>query len=385
MSWQCASWALREAPCPTATSRLVLIALADRCQPDGRSAWPTIDTLMLEAHCSEASVRRALRDLEKAGAIRRGNQSLAQWNEHGEYIAKPYRSIVWECCMGVTLEKVALKPGRQARQARTERKEIHGTVKMTGLKNVGDKPIHDTDERTGPHGPGPDSPVIGDDTALSSVTDPYMNKYINKYPSLPTGDLPARGKDSASGTRNGIIGGRETARSVVDRLTLVRSGLSLPTPEPSGRDLAKASGLIAHIANAAGVDETVAAARVADIIDWIPTNTYWLARILTVRDLARVWDRLANDYAVSRIELRRSPDTSTHTHDGQAHATAPSGPHVTRHVHSVTCPHVLADMKPHESEYSHEGSLRHGKPSEWYTACRRHADELNRREGFGTT
>ena len=380
MSWQCTSWALREAPCPTATSRLVLIALADRCQPDGRSAWPTIDTLMLEAHCSEASVRRALRDLEKAGAIRRGNQSLAQWNEHGAYVARPYRSIVWECCMGVTLEKVALKPGRQARRARTERKEIHGTVKMTGLENVGDKPIHDTDERTGPHGPGPDSPVIGDNTALSSVTDPYMNKYINKYPSLPTGDLPASGKDSASGTQNGIIGGRETARSVVDRLTFVRSGLSLPTPEPSGRDFAKASGLIARIANAAGVDETVAAARVADVIDWIPANTYWLARILTVRDLARAWDRLANDYAVSRIELRRSPDTSTHTH-----ATTPPGLRVTRHVHSVTCTHVLADMKPHEGEYSHEGSLRAGNPSEWYTACRRHADELNRREGIGMT
>ena len=39
MSWQCTSWALREAPAPTATARLVLIALADRCQPDGRSAW----------------------------------------------------------------------------------------------------------------------------------------------------------------------------------------------------------------------------------------------------------------------------------------------------------------------------------------------------------
>ena len=44
MSWQCTSWALREAPAPTATARLVLIALADRCQPDGRSAWPTVDT-----------------------------------------------------------------------------------------------------------------------------------------------------------------------------------------------------------------------------------------------------------------------------------------------------------------------------------------------------
>ena len=52
MSWQCTSWALREAPAPTATARLVLIALADRCQPDGRSAWPTVDTLMAEAHTS---------------------------------------------------------------------------------------------------------------------------------------------------------------------------------------------------------------------------------------------------------------------------------------------------------------------------------------------
>ena len=42
MSWQCTSWALREAPAPTATARLVLIALADRCQPDGRSAGSNI-------------------------------------------------------------------------------------------------------------------------------------------------------------------------------------------------------------------------------------------------------------------------------------------------------------------------------------------------------
>lgn len=78
MSWQCTSWALREAPAPTSTARLVLIALADRCQPDGRSAWPTIETLALEAHTSESSVKRALKSLEECGAIRRGNQLLAQ-------------------------------------------------------------------------------------------------------------------------------------------------------------------------------------------------------------------------------------------------------------------------------------------------------------------
>lgn len=171
---------------------------------------------------------------------------------------------------------------------------------------------------------------------LSPVTDPYTNKYINRSPLSLWGISPTSEKDPVDGTRNGTICGRETARSVADRLTLVRSGLSLPTPEPSGRDLAKASGLIAHIADAAGIDETVAAARVADVIDWIPANTYWLARILTVRDLARVWDRLANDYAVSRIEHRRSPDTSTHTHDGQAHATAPAGSTSRQGVYCAT-------------------------------------------------
>lgn len=63
-------------------SRLILLALADRCGPDGRSAWPTVETLSLEAHCSESSVRRALKALEQCGTIRRGDQRLAQWDEN---------------------------------------------------------------------------------------------------------------------------------------------------------------------------------------------------------------------------------------------------------------------------------------------------------------
>lgn len=136
MSWQCTSWALREAPAPTATARLVLIALADRCQPDGRSAWPTVDTLMLEAHTSESSVKRALKALEETGCIRRGNQKLAQWDEHGNYVPDPYRSVVWECCMNVTLEHVSEKPGRQARAERAERLE---SVDATAMPNRPEK------------------------------------------------------------------------------------------------------------------------------------------------------------------------------------------------------------------------------------------------------
>ncbi|WP_419762164.1 helix-turn-helix domain-containing protein [Bifidobacterium breve] len=50
-------------PAPPPNSRLILLALADRCGPDGRSAWPTVETLSLEVHCSESSVRRALKNV----------------------------------------------------------------------------------------------------------------------------------------------------------------------------------------------------------------------------------------------------------------------------------------------------------------------------------
>ena len=123
MSWQCTSWALREAPAPTATARLVLIALADRCQPDGRSAWPTVDTLDGRGAHERIQRQTCPEALEETGCIRRGNQKLAQWDEHGNYVPDPYRSVVWECCMNVTLEHVSEKPGRQARAERAERLE----------------------------------------------------------------------------------------------------------------------------------------------------------------------------------------------------------------------------------------------------------------------
>ena len=104
MSWQCTSWALREANCPSAVSRLVLIALADRCQPDGRSAWPTIQTLSAEVHASRATVKRALNELERMGTIRRGVQELAKYDMHGQFVPKQYRPVVWECCIGVQHE-----------------------------------------------------------------------------------------------------------------------------------------------------------------------------------------------------------------------------------------------------------------------------------------
>lgn len=177
MSWQATSWALREAPCPNASARLVLIALADRCQPDGRSAWPTIETLMAEAHCSRATVKRALHDMEELGIIRRGDQSLSAHDEHGGWLAPQWRPIVWELCMNVSLEQVSEKPGRQALEERKNRR-----LKMS--------PQHckQSDSRGIKMSPQPTSGVTGEPS--SGVTGEPLNKRTNNTTNTP---LPPKG------------------------------------------------------------------------------------------------------------------------------------------------------------------------------------------------
>ena len=283
MSWQCTSWALREAPAPTATARLVLIALADRCQPDGRSAWPTVDTLMAEAHTSESSVKRALKALEETGCIRRGNQKLAQWDEHGNYVPDPYRSVVWECCMNVTLEHVSEKPGRQARAERAERAERDGDgnaeqagkadrfrgVKMTPLENGGNKPKSRGVKMT-PLNPEREARGVTGDTSRGVTSDtPIVRTNTSKQisPLPPTEASPRTGESrdgknqtahiieaaSAPDEANRPMGepdderwqdaGPEPeervpagirARWILDRLENRRAAMGL-TPKPAGR------------------------------------------------------------------------------------------------------------------------------------------------------
>ncbi|PLS29916.1 hypothetical protein Uis1B_2246, partial [Bifidobacterium margollesii] len=230
MSWQCTSWALREAPAPTSTARLVLIALADRCQPDGRSAWPNVAKLAEEAHTSESSVKRALKGLEECGAIRRGNQRLAQWDENGQWVPAAYRPVVWECCMHVTLEHVSEKPGRQARLEREQRRGATsagtrpggatasarpdrtagagnagerekapretGGVRMTPLETVGNKPNPSGVRMTPLFDDDPDDRgAAGEPSGVSPVTPPSRRTNTKQIsPSVPYGDISPKGE-----------------------------------------------------------------------------------------------------------------------------------------------------------------------------------------------
>lgn len=170
----------------------------------------------------------------------------------------------------------------------------------------------------------------------------------------------------------------------MDHLTAVRSELSLTTSTPTKRDYAKIGNLVSRSAKAHDGDHAAAVALILAVIDWLPANTYWLRRIDSARRLADNWDQIANDWTVSQLENQRERDTEARTRDRKPISKPTPIPdyHSERHVHTLMCEHVLNDMKPHEAEYDHEGSLRSGHPSEWQLACMRHADELNQRDGL---
>ena len=167
-------------------------------------------------------------------------------------------------------------------------------------------------------------------------------------------------------------------------LTAIRSKLSLTTSTPTKRDYAKIGNLVSRVAKAHDGDHAAAVALILAVIDWLPANTYWLRRIDSARRLADNWDQIANDWTVSQLENQRERDTEARTRDRKPVSKPTPIPdyHSERHVHTFRCEHVLNDMKPHEAEYDHEGSLRSGHPSEWQLACMRHADELNQRDGL---
>lgn len=330
MSWQCTSWALREAPAPTATARLVLIALADRCQPDGRSAWPTVDTLMAEAHTSESSVKRALKALEETGCIRRGNQKLAQWDEHGNYVPDPYRSVVWECCMNVTLEHVSEKPGRQARAERAERLENGDATdgaKGAGFRGVKMTPLDDDGQARG----------VTSDTSRGVTSDTPGERTNTKQITLlpPTEASPRTGESrdgknqtahiieaaSAPDEANRPMGepdderwqdaGPEPeervpagirARWILDRLENRRAAMGL-TPKPAGRRDTDAVTRLVERLDAAGEPDT--SGLMERVLDHALDNGFQAKRVDTGRRFARLFDELRDDLTCDQRTLER--------------------------------------------------------------------------------
>ena len=405
-------------------TKAVLSYLAFKARyDDGTAAWPAIGTIAGACGLSEKTVQRSIDQLLDLGLIEPGQQNFSAINpKTGEPVRRNYQTIVWnvickesnlptEPCEDPSASKVraAMKRAERAKAKmsplnQTDQNDGESSDKMSGtadrkqtkkakakmspLKNGGNKPILTDSDKMSP---------LETQSGKNDGNEDKMSKNLDKmspnntlkynYPSLPTGELPASGKrPGMEDGNNTTTGGDSDAATVMDHLASVRSKLSLTTTEPTKRDLSKIGNLVSRVVKAHDGDRAASLALILAVIDWLPANTFWLRRVDSARRLADNWDQIANDWTVAQIERQRERDAEAHERDRRPVAQPTPVPerHSERHVHSLVCEHVLNDMRPHEDEYDHEGSLRYGKPSEWQMACMRHADELNRLEGIET-
>ena len=387
---------------------------------DGTAAWPAIGTIAGACGLSEKTVQRSIDQLLDLGLIEPGQQTFSAINpKTGKPVRRNYQTVVWNViCKESNLPtepfedrnaskvRAAMKRADKAK-AKMPSPEPEGgeddgredkmsgfsdgsqpeetKAKMSPLENVENKPVSSNLpkmsplERQGGEGDGSEDKMSKN---LDKMSPNNTLKY--NYPSLPTGELPASGKRPTGEDGKNETGRSSEAVTVMDHLTAIRSKLSLTTSTPTKRDHAKIGNLVSRVAKAHDADRAVAVALILAVIDWLPANTYWLRRIDSARRLADNWDQIANDWTVSQLENQRERDTEARTRDRKPISKPTPIPdyHSERHVHTLMCEHVLNDMRPHEAEYDHEGSLRSGHPSEWHLACMRHADELNQRDGL---
>ena len=411
------SWAFK-CHVGNSSAKAVLVYLADRADDDGTAAYPKIATIVNVTELSERTVRTALKTLQERGFIRRGDQRYARLGKGGRNRLPQYCQVVWD--LAVESDPSTLEWIRETHTAERDPMTMSGTVdpaastimengesKDIPPENVGTKPVSSTANPAGletepkPALQIPQGQHCKSRTSGSANVAPlalqisqgciykdktlHVNPPCKPNPSLPTGELPASGKLPAEKDGNDMAGTDSEAATVMEHLTSVRSRLTLTTAEPTRRDRAKIGNLVGRIAKAHDDDHAAAVALILAAIDWLPSNTYWLGRIDSARRLTDNWDGIANDWTISQIERQRASDSEARDRDRKTkpvrNTRVPSR-HEERHVHTLVCEHVLADMRPHEDEYDHEGSLRYGHPSEWQTACMEHADELNQRDGI---
>ena len=370
-------------------TKAVLSYLAFKARyDDGTAAWPAIGTIAGACGVSEKTVQRSIDQLLDLGLIEPGQQNFSAINpKTGEPVRRNYQTIVWNViCKESNLPTEPCEDPSASKVRAAMKRAERAKAKMSPLKNGENKPILTESDKM--------SPLESQD-GTNDVVEDKMSEKLDKmspnntlkynYPSLPTGELPASGKrPTGEDGKNDETGRSSEAVTVMDHLTAIRSKLSLTTSTPTKRDHAKIGNLVNRVAKAHDADRAAAVALILAVIDWLPANTYWLRRIDSARRLADNWDQIANDWTVSQLENQRERDTEARTRARKpiSKPTPIPAHHSERHVHTLMCEHVLNDMKPHEAEYDHEGSLRSGHPSEWHLACMRHADELNQRDGL---
>lgn len=95
MSTAAVAWALdgRRTGKLNPACRLVLVALADYANPEGRNAFPAVPTLASRLHLSDRQIQRHVRQLEELELIRPGDRRLV------DHIPAYARPNVWDLAL----------------------------------------------------------------------------------------------------------------------------------------------------------------------------------------------------------------------------------------------------------------------------------------------
>lgn len=137
MSVQAMTWALAQRIVTEATARHVLLCLANYAGPDGKGAFPSVETLAIDTGLSIRTVQYKLEALEAQQVITRGNQDIVK-----AYIRRGDRRPV---CYDIDISRGAADAPRSERGANDD---------STGCKPQ-QNGVQMTTERGAPAAPNP--------------------------------------------------------------------------------------------------------------------------------------------------------------------------------------------------------------------------------------
>ena len=330
---------------------------------DGRCAWPSLATVASACFCDEKTVRRALTRLCELGYMQvNPDQS---WNarnpETGQLVRRGYRSKVYD----VLIENFETL----ADEGRTERAREHAEhhraeepvndARQTGQNVHPDEtPMISTVSQTGQNvrsGKSSENKVdIVSPRTGQNVHLPTSNQQSSP---APTGHPPTNRDEATDGggrkqrsttpliRRQSVseptahdVGGGDGTNDVLDALARMRSALGLETPEPTRRDRRAVGSLLERIRKRdTGGGQALAEDEMLRVVAWMPSNTFWLRRVMTGRALAANWPDIVNDYAVDLIDKQRAYEAQTVERDKPQAERRP-------HQHTWLCSHVLAEL-----------------------------------------
>lgn len=159
MSVQAMTWALEQQIVTEPHARHVLLCLANYADKQGRAAFPSVTSLSLDTGLAARTIQYRLRDLEKEGLIRKGNQAVA-----AAYI--PHRDRV-PVCYDLAMERGACgAPGA-----------CQNTTGCTPEHNG----VHATTQRGAQHAPNPS--INHQLTVNEPICDQYgFDDFWKRYP-----------------------------------------------------------------------------------------------------------------------------------------------------------------------------------------------------------